>query len=91
MAPPSERLAELRAALLELEACVAQRCAKEQPARLSTSLGGAFAGDAAAAVAAARRAIARRVLRPPIRALATWWQRRSRTKNVLPAIDDPTD
>jgi hypothetical protein len=90
VASPSERLAEVRAALLELEACVAKyrgvrvrRAAAPAGSAAGSAAGGSAAGggDARASAAARSRGggVAQRILRPRLDAFVGWW-RKSRAK-----------
>ena len=78
MASHSERLAEVRAALLELEACVAKYRGVRVPRRAAPAVGPGLVNGEAGRPAGARR----RILPAPIRAVVAWW-RRSRTKQQI--------
>jgi hypothetical protein len=79
VASPSDRLAELRAALLELEACVAKYRGVRVPRRSAPEAAHAnvatLGGDASAGAETTWRPRARRILPLPIRALVEWWRR----------------
>jgi len=96
VASPSERLAEVRAALLELEACVAKYRGVRVPRRAAPAVGPGLANGGGAVGGASssggggggggeagRPAGARRRILPaPIRAVVAWW-RRSRAKQQI--------
>jgi len=74
VASPSDRLAELRAALLELEACVAKYRGVRVPRRGLTAAA-APPTVTAAAEPALRVGAQRRLSFPRLRAVIHWWRR----------------
>jgi hypothetical protein len=93
VAYPSERLAEVRAALLELEACVAKYRGVRVPRRASPAVGPGLVSGGGAAVGGASSSSGggeagrpagarRRTLPAPIRAVVAWW-RRSRAQQQI--------
>jgi hypothetical protein len=98
VASHSERLAEVRAALLELEACVAKYRGVRVPRRASPAVGlglangggavggasssGGGGGGGGGGEAGRPAGARRRILPASIRALVAWW-RRSRAKQQI--------